>query len=319
MAPRISIVIPAYNRERFIEATLQSVRGQSLADWELVVFDDGSTDDTAVVARRVAAEDSRVRIESGPNGGVASARNRGLSLIDPRSEFVALLDSDDLWEPDALETLVRALQSNPRLVGAHGLARCIDEVGDFIPGDDLEERMRDRRAFRETKLVAMNPDEPVDFGALVYHNYVITPGILVMRHSALDAVGEFDPETDPADDWDFAIRLSREGDIGYVEQIVLNWRRHGDTLTQTSPRWKSAYFRVRRKMLADPTNTADQRRLARLGYTHIARSTAQDAWVQLRHGRVKEAAKAAARAADGVARYVVARMLMAVPWTRASA
>ena len=85
-APRVSVVIPAYNRQHFVGLTIESVLAQTLERWELIVYDDGSTDGTLDVATSYMERDPRIRVASGPNGGVASARNRGFSLTDQRAD-----------------------------------------------------------------------------------------------------------------------------------------------------------------------------------------------------------------------------------------
>ena len=137
--PRVAVVIPAYNRAHLISSTIESVQAQTFTDWELVVFDDGSTDDTFDVANSYARVDERITVRAGANGGVAAARNRGFERTSPGTEFVAFLDSDDIWDPDALATFVGVLDAHPEYVGVHGLAGCIDDAGQPIPGDDLAE------------------------------------------------------------------------------------------------------------------------------------------------------------------------------------
>lgn len=100
--PLVSVIMPAYNAEKWIGEAVESVRGQSCRDWELLILDDASTDGTEMLARRYAAEDPRIRYERGrENRGVAAVRNRGLELA--RGSWVALLDSDDTWRPEKLE------------------------------------------------------------------------------------------------------------------------------------------------------------------------------------------------------------------------
>jgi glycosyltransferase involved in cell wall biosynthesis len=270
--PRVSIVVPVYNRERFLGPTIESVIAQTFEDWELVVYDDGSTDGTFDVARRYT-NDSRIKVARGPNKGVAAARNRGFEVTDANAEFVVFLDSDDLWEPDALETLIATLDDNRQYVASYGLARCIDHEGRLVPGDDLEERSRDRRGFRDGRLVRIPPQEPTSFAELVYHYWMVTPGTQLLRRDVLARIGDFDPHTDPADDLDLAIRLSRHGDVGFVDRPLLRWRRHPETLTNTSRRWGVAVRRVRAKAHTDPSNTPAQRRATRLAYLHAVRTT----------------------------------------------
>lgn len=100
--PAVSVIMPAYNMERFIDQAIRSVMDQTMTDWELLVIDDGSTDDTCAIVERLACQDCRIRLYRNPeNLGVAKTRNRGFELS--RGEYVALLDSDDLWLPEKLE------------------------------------------------------------------------------------------------------------------------------------------------------------------------------------------------------------------------
>ena len=289
--PRVSVVIPAYNRAHIIGPTIESVRRQTFEHWELIVFDDGSEDGTYDVARSFADLDPRIKVGRGENGGVAAARNRGFELSSPHAEFVAFLDSDDIWDRDALETLVAVLDANAEYVAVHALARCIDEAGRPIPGDDLEELSRARRGFRNGELVLLARDEPTTFAELVHHNWVVTPGTQLLRRSILDSVGGFDPRTDPADDADLAIRVSRHGAIGFVDRSILEWRRHPTTLTNTSPRWRKAVLRMRAKTLTDPSNTPDQLHTIRAVYKLTIRDARHEALESGRHA-VHETARA---------------------------
>ena len=302
--PRISIVIPVYDREVYLAEAVDTVLAQTFTDWELVISDDGSTDGTPEVARRYADVDARIRVVSHTNGGVAIARNRGLAATNPTSELVILLDSDDLWEPDALETLVNALEAHPDCVSAHALADSVDVDGTPLEGDDLADRLRTRRGYRGDHLAPIPIDEPTTFAEMVNQNCVWTPGLQLIRRDVLDRVGQFDPATDPADDWDFAIRVSRQGNSVLVDRVILHWRRHDATLSSQSPRQREAYFAVRRKTLTDPTNTPDQRRVARLGYVTTAAGTMRAAGRLLRERQLRAAAHEAARAIDIYGRFV---------------
>ena len=101
-APRVSVVMPVYNSSPYLHEALDSVLAQSMEDWELLLADDGSTDDSFAVAEAYASRDPRIRVlHSERNLGVARTRNRGVA--ESRGEYIALLDSDDLWMPDKLE------------------------------------------------------------------------------------------------------------------------------------------------------------------------------------------------------------------------
>jgi glycosyltransferase involved in cell wall biosynthesis len=298
VAPRVSVVVPAYNREHYLGQTIESVLAQTFEDWELIVYDDGSTDGTRAVAMSYAETDRRIRVGHGPNSGVAAARNRGFELTNADAQFVIFLDSDDLWEPDALATLARVLDAYPAYVGSHCLARCIDDEGRPLPGDDLEERSGDRHGFRSGRLVRLRPDEPTTFGDLVYHNWVVTPGTQLIRREIVALVGGFDPAVDPADDADLSIRISRHGDMGFVDRPLLLWRKHPQTLTNTSPRWRVASLRVRAKTLTDLSNTPAQRQAMRLAYLHAVGSLWRDGRAAAANHAYREASRQLLKAID---------------------
>jgi glycosyltransferase involved in cell wall biosynthesis len=300
----VSIVVPAYNREKFLAATVDSVLGQTLTAWELVVVDDGSTDGTAQVAQRYAERDARISFITTANGGVATARNRGFERTDPRSEYVGFLDSDDIWEPDTLARLSGVLDARPSAVAAHGLARCIDDEGRRHPNDKQEAWMRARKEWRDGQLRSLEADEPTSFEALAVENWVVTPGTMLIRRDAMQRVGPLDPRTAPADDWELGLRLSRIGEIAFVDHVVLSWRRHQTTLSETSANWRRAYFRVRDKLLADPANSPAQSRVARVTYRNVNRGSWREAWAELRRRNLSGAARRVARAVEGQARYL---------------
>jgi len=301
-SPRVSIVIPTFNREELLARTIDSVLLQTTSSWELVIFDDGSTDGTAALGLRCASNDSRIRYLTGANGGVAMARNRGLAATDTRAPYIILLDHDDLLTPDALACLVEALDAHPAWIAAHGLARCVDDRDQQPPGDMLESWMRERQALVDNKLVRVRPEDPTSFSAVVVENWIVTPGTMMMRREALGRVGGFDPETSPADDWDLVVRLSRIGQIGFVDKVVLFWRRHEGALS-ASGNWRRAYFRVRDKIVTDPTNTPLQARVGRAAYRRANLGSWKTVWSAIRGRRYASAAGRLTRALYGEARY----------------
>jgi len=109
--PRFSVIVPAYNVERFIAATLQSVIDQTLPDWELIVVDDGSTDRTAEIVADFAAREPRIAVLAQQNAGCSSASNTAISAAS--GEFVCILGADDLYRPEYLDTQARFIDENP--------------------------------------------------------------------------------------------------------------------------------------------------------------------------------------------------------------
>jgi glycosyltransferase involved in cell wall biosynthesis len=251
-----------FNSDRYLESTVESVIHQTFTEWELVLYDDGSTDRTVAISREFAASDRRITTAGGRHKGVAVARNDGFRHTNAASEYVVFLDSDDTWTPDALEVLVRAVDTHPSCPAAHALARATDMAGHLIDGGELEQHMRRRQRWDNGTLVDVSVASPTQFAAIIVHNWMVTPGTSIIRRSALSLLGNLDPSTSPADDWDLNVRLARLGDIAFVDRVVLNWRRHPDSLANTSRRWRLACFQVRKQSIREPSNTPEQRALA---------------------------------------------------------
>src|SRR5579863_2754442 len=103
--PLISIVMPCYNAGKYLYASIQSVIDQTLIDWELIIVDDGSTDDSADIAFQMAIKDNRIRVIRKSNGGYVSARLYGYSQTDPQSRYILFYDADDQLDPVMLQAL----------------------------------------------------------------------------------------------------------------------------------------------------------------------------------------------------------------------
>jgi glycosyltransferase involved in cell wall biosynthesis len=255
---RTSIVVPAYNAAPFLGQAVESVLAQTVGDWELVVVDDGSTDGTAAAARASAGRDPRIRLVQQPNGGQAQARNRGLAETSAASPYLIFLDADDVWEREALEVLLAALEADPSAEAASGLSRYIDERGlPFEPGE-LEVWGRRRSGVAGRRLVPWPPDQPITLGVLAYRNCIGTPGQVLIRRSALEAAGPFDPATSPCEDWDLWLRLSQHGPIASVDQVLLNKRKHAANISRQRELMYRQQLFVRGKLLAAPLPRAQR-------------------------------------------------------------
>lgn len=140
-SPAVSVIMPAYNCEKYIEEAIRSVMSQSFTDWELIVLDDGSSDSTREIIERLAAEDARIiSMPNEKNMGVAKTRNRGFDVS--RGRYIALLDSDDIWESNKLELQMATAESTGAdiIYCSYGI---VDENGnnlcaDFIVGEKAD-------------------------------------------------------------------------------------------------------------------------------------------------------------------------------------
>ncbi len=198
----ISVIIPTYNRADLLMAALESIFAQTRQPSEIIVIDDGSTDRTFEV---VACLGSQVRYFRQENTGVASARNLGLQKAS--GEIVCWLDSDDLWEPNFLMSMVSELEKRPGLDGLYCGFYYIDGDGNRL---------------RSVSRVV--PDEELA-DLLVESNFIVTPG-LVVRKSCYDAVGLFDTNLTIGEDADMWWRLARRFNITGIATHLVSIRIH---------------------------------------------------------------------------------------------
>lgn len=263
-APRVSVVIAAYKAEKFLPATLESIQAQTLPDWECIVVEDGSPDQTLAVAQRCAAADSRIRVFSQANQGPSVARNLGLGLLNPGSKYVTVMDGDDLWMPDMLETLVREIEAHPEAVGAQALGRCVD-----VHGVEIEDPAYSSHGNGRYVCNALGSPVQLEASALtsfrsLWFSTPFPPGLIVARRAAYEKTGGFDTDIRPVEDWDMLIRLSREGGFCFVNRVLLSYRRHGNntsvtdggkTLEKIRQIWHKTFFA--------PENNAEQKKVVR--------------------------------------------------------
>lgn len=306
--PEISIIIPTYNGERFLAATLDSVLAQTVTDWECIVVDDGSRDGSGAIVERFTAQDGRIRLVKQANGGIAHARNRGLAEIGSRSKYVCFLDHDDVWESDALETLRAALEANPNAAAAHGIARYLGSDGKpNFPGE-LEKKGKIRYIAKNRRLFPISDKAPTSFATLILWNPMCTAGLVLVRRSILQAAGGFDPKAVPADDWDMWIRLSRRSDLIFVDKVVLGWRKHDWNTSNDDRRMAGAVRYVIQKTYLSTENTEEQRRILWNSWKALQlgmwRFKAEMVRSDLQRGRMVPAAKQLVYGIRHLARYV---------------
>jgi glycosyltransferase involved in cell wall biosynthesis len=244
----ISIIIPSYNAECFISATIESVIGQSHREWELIVADDGSTDGTVELVRKLASTDARIKFEAFENSGAASVgRNRGSQKISPNASYVLFLDHDDILEQDALKLLSETLEANPQSVAAYGLARYIDLEGRPIRAGEAESYVRNRIAIKDNRLVPVPLSDPLTFSALVYSNCICSPGQVMIRRSSYEAVGPWDPTVSPSTDRDMWMRLSLAGEVRFVDFLTFDHRQHHSNQSKNRALMQQGDMKLRKK------------------------------------------------------------------------
>ena len=200
-----------YNQGPYIESTLQSVFEQTYRRYELIVVDDGSTDDTP---DRVAVFASRLEYIRQPNQGVAGARNTGVARA--KGELLAFLDGDDLWEPEKLEAQVEAARRHP----ASGLV--VTDGVQFDNGTIL----RDTLIGERLRLLLEGQPEGTGpcYRAFLLGNLIATMSQVMVPRGALEAVGRSDIRLPIASDWDLYLRISAHHDVTILNRQLVRWR-----------------------------------------------------------------------------------------------
>lgn len=216
----VSVIIRAFNRGHSIAQAINSALEQTYGDFEILVVDDGSTDDTAEVVESFS--DSRIRLlRHDTNRGVGAACNTGIAAA--KGESVAWLDSDDLWRPEKLQQQVQFLQQHPE-VDAVFSDVCIHDKNKEVPSliEHMKAFQRCLRGKRREREIVLSQREMY---LCLLQEIPIKPTALLARRSVFDEVGRFDEGARSGEDWEFFLRLARVSGFGYIDRPLadMNW------------------------------------------------------------------------------------------------
>lgn len=209
--PTISVIIPAYNAEGTILETIKSVQWQTFSDLEIIVINDGSTDQTLELLQNI--QDNRLKIFSYENGGLSVARNRGIT--NASGKYIAFLDADDLWTPDKLELQFVTLQQHPDAGVAYSWTYFMDEQGkSSIPGVSI---------FFQGDVQAN----------LLVNNFIASGSNPLIARQAIKSVGDFDPACAGCADWDYWLRLAAHWHFVVVPKHQIFYRQSLNSMSST--------------------------------------------------------------------------------------
>lgn len=265
-APLVSVVLATYNRAERITGAIESVLAQTYEHVELLVVDDGSTDDTAGVLREYEGND-RVRVLSNDaNRGIPATRNRGIDAAN--GTYIAIIDDDDRWHPRKLERQVAAIESLPETfygVYAEGVitdgdGTVLEHVATGAAGD-------------------IYPEVLVEMSILPHSSQLL-------RRDCVEAVGRFDTDFDIASDWDLAIRLAERWQVGLVPEVLVERHHHESNVTGDPGYDVRARRKIREKYadrIADSEITDDfvAAEHRELGLLALSQGRREDAFRQL--------------------------------------
>ncbi len=207
--PLVSIIIPNYNYGRFLAQTIHSALGQSYSNTEVIVIDDGSTDDSEAVLRGFG---NRIRWFRGHRKGVSTARNLGVQ--ESRGQFVAFLDADDVWLPAKLTRQVRRILDDPEI----GLVHCgVEEIDSA--GTSLRTFIDGMEGWVAKEMLLFKRSVIIGLGST---------GLL--PRSTFEAVGGFDERLSTSADWELSYRVARRQRVGFVPEALVQYRIHNSNM-----------------------------------------------------------------------------------------
>jgi GT2 family glycosyltransferase len=164
------------------------------------------------------------------------------------------MDGDDVWLPHALETLLERLERRPGAIGSHGLAEFIDANDEVIDEGSYSSRGRERLGRLGRRLTEWPLDQPTEFDVLINGNVLFPPGLLLTRRSAYEAAGPFDESFSRTEDWAMLIRLSRQGPLEFVNEVILHYRRHDQNLEATGTVARQAWIAMQGRFILRRTH-----------------------------------------------------------------
>lgn len=262
--PRVSVVLPAFNAERYVAAAVDSILRQTLSDFELIAIDDGSTDETPAILREKAAADARIRLVSRPNRGLTRTLNEGVGLA--RAAYVAIMNADDIALPPRLERQAAFLDEHPQVAAVGTATRTFAEEG-------------------QPQVVTVMPADPEGLRSLLASTSPFAHPTVMFRRQAVVDAGLYRPQLEPAEDYDLWLRLAERHDLANLGEPLLDYRLHAGQSTAWSFERVAigaivarASAEARRRGLADPVagvGSIDRPFAATLGITdqQISRAT----------------------------------------------
>lgn len=212
--PPVSIILPVYNGEEFIEDAIESVLGQTYENWELIIINDGSTDNSEQIIKNFLSNNRLKYFENHGNKGISSTRNRGLKKST--GEYIAFLDQDDLWEKNKLEVSISHFNNKRDKLGlVYSEANILNctEQSEIIRVSSGAPNGLPRKRFIEK---------------LFLKNFIKSMSQVVISKKTFQEVGLFDERLSVADDWDLYLRLAGKFSFQKIPKVLTTIRRHGE-------------------------------------------------------------------------------------------
>jgi len=229
MIPTVSIISPTYNHQNYISECIQSVIDQTLTEWEMIIVDDGSTDNTLNICREFEKKDNRIRVLTQENTGIfklSETYNRALKLA--QGNYIAILEGDDYWGPDKLKLQVELLDRDMEVVLCWGQAKCVSSDGNTIYNIYPDAKSEESDNFN---------NDPVGkiLNVLLYKDWIPALTIMIRKNVLVKAGGFVQISGLPAVDLPTIMQLSLVGKFGFVPKQLGCWRNYLGQITKIYP------------------------------------------------------------------------------------
>lgn len=212
--PEVSVLMSVFNCERYLAEAIDSILGQTFSQFEFIIINDGSTDNSAKILEGYGKQDERIRLIRQSNMGLTKSLNKGLKYAKGR--YIARMDADDIAMPERFEKQVDFLHNNPACVALGSRVVCIDPYGSPL---------------WETKQAVLHSD--IDDGLLTGNGSAILHPTVMICSDALTAIGGYREHLDTAQDLDLYLRLSEHGKLANLDQSFLKYRLHLSSVNAT--------------------------------------------------------------------------------------
>jgi glycosyltransferase involved in cell wall biosynthesis len=234
--PKVSIIIPTYNRYELLLETIQSVLAQTYQDYEMLIIDDGSSDGTYDRIQTLFGEYAKVKIVEQANQGRSAARNKGLSIA--RGEYIVFCDDDDWFLPEYLEKHVSNLDTHLNYGIIFSDMNFCDSHGKLI--------------CRGSEYHGVRPPSGEIFEAMLIKCLVYAPACAMVRKQCLDEIGDFDESLEGIEDWDLWLRLAARYKFFFLDEPLSNYRIHSQMSTYQQVDLISKLKKIRAKICEMP-------------------------------------------------------------------
>lgn len=222
--PLISVIIPIYNQERYLSATLESVMHQTYQNLEIILIDDGSTDGTTLICRKYADQDARIRVITQSNKGPAAARNQG--ILAAKGEWICLLDADDIMDRERIVKQYAVFKADPTIDVVYTALKLIDQEG--LPIGEMHSQ-----------------DYPAEnfLAEMLFRNRIPTSSLIMAKRECFADL-HYNEKFSHAEDYELMIRLAHHYRFKYIDLPLTSYRRHQHNLSNNLASHREAEQKV---------------------------------------------------------------------------